>query len=426
MPGEPEASAQTRPDPRGRLDEREVSRVQALHIHVGTSCQNDCLFCSDGGFGRYEPVLTDQVFRILEENRGHRQVAFVTHEPTLNPDLPAMARRAKDLGYQSICVPTNGRRLGQEKLLSALLEAGVTRFEITFHGPNAAVHEAIVQRRGAFEQTLAGIRAVVAARQRQPLELVFHSTIAAPNVGHLSEMIDFALAFEPYHYGLNTVFLLGSATQNLDRVALSYSEVLDALAKCLPSDRFLPISVSEIPLCLALDRIPRQYLGVRIDSQVHASGADDASVRSTLLSRGFLYGEPCATCAARSACDGLAPAYVERFGWGELRAVPPQKSAPAPVVFDADGVLEKRLRSGAPKLLLTGLKREERRAIVRLRLAGSPLEVELLISERSDAEPAFRQTARYNVSLKGTGHTNQQVAFAEAIVRFLRRHERGS
>jgi molybdenum cofactor biosynthesis enzyme MoaA len=295
------------------------SRQKALHLLVGFACQNDCVFCCDGGFGRFPRTDAARVRSILERNAALESVEFTQHEPTLNPDLVQYVTWARELGFRIISVVTNGRSLGRGTLLERLVEAGLSRVRISLHGDRADVHDRLTRRAGSFDQAVAAIRAVVEMRKQRRLSLTLHSTVTALNVDRLPRMVPFVLAFSPDHYGLNAVFPVDREGENTATYMVRHSQIVDALRRCLPQSPLLPVTLSEIPPCQVLGRLPGAYLGIREDFHLAASPADSPEATSAGGRPGFVFGPRCAPCAARAICDGVSERYAESFGWDELR-----------------------------------------------------------------------------------------------------------
>jgi MoaA/NifB/PqqE/SkfB family radical SAM enzyme len=92
-------------------------------------------------------------------------VDFDGGEPTLNPELIPLIRYARALGYDRINVTTNGRLLRLPRVRDAAGHSGLTTLLFSVHGATARSHGREVGVAEAFEQTVAGIRHLVAARR---------------------------------------------------------------------------------------------------------------------------------------------------------------------------------------------------------------------------------------------------------------------
>lgn len=128
-------------------------------------CNNRCTFCAtgtrtqfDGDFGRQKELLAkyrEAGVTLLDIDGG---------EPTLNPNLVALIRYARHIGYQKVNVTTNGRMLSYPGFARQIVHSGVTSILFSIHGPDAQTHAQNVGVAEAFDQTCAGVREAVALR----------------------------------------------------------------------------------------------------------------------------------------------------------------------------------------------------------------------------------------------------------------------
>lgn len=254
------------------------------------------------------------------------------------------------------------------------------------------------------------------------------------NVAHLPDMADFMFGFEPDSYGLNAVFLSGTALENVDEVAVSYEEIIDSFVRCLQPHHHRDISLSEIPPCRTLGRLTPEYIGVReefhgvlIDAQGRIHGPRLALAPP---GRGFAYRDACQRCAYRPVCDGVPEAYVERFGWDGFEPADPDAiarlatSEQAPPPFEREDVLRELLTPPAGEWEVAALKVGPTGAHADLEV-GSPhdLKVTLVISPRDDAANAFRRTKHFNVAIYGQSATRMECELANVAIRWMARRE---
>ncbi len=138
------------------------STPEKLIINLTYFCNNKCEMCAVGGrprrnmsFERCSELLTDY------RRRGVKLLDLDGGEPTLHPDLLDIIGAARDMGYDSINVTTNGRKLASRDLAARLLLSGITDLHISLYGPDAATHERITGVKGSFEETRKGIRNIL-------------------------------------------------------------------------------------------------------------------------------------------------------------------------------------------------------------------------------------------------------------------------
>ena len=398
------------------MEPHDHTRRKSLHVVTSHRCQNDCVFCSDGGaqvrIQRPDPAV---VREILERNRHHDVVCFSTHEPTLHSDLVTFVSWARELGYPTVSLITNGRTLGRNDLARRLVEAGLDDLHVSIHGHAAAVHDPITRRAGSFDQALAGLDAALTLRSTHDLRVTVHSTITALNLDALPQMIDFFLERGVDHYGLNGLFLDGLALENYPLLAVSNPRIAEVLSRALAGPP-RPVSVSAIPPCQLVGRLPPWAIGLREDFHMAVDGEVGGPIpaEATSVTRRFAFGSPCRTCAMRPQCDGVPEAYIARFGWEEFHPVS-AKEAQEERTFVSRERLETLLSPPAKAWEIIQVTLEPARALVRLRSARLCGDLVLLLEPMDPGAAAYRRSARYNLSLQGGDHSADELALAEEV-----------
>jgi MoaA/NifB/PqqE/SkfB family radical SAM enzyme len=174
---------------RWALDRRlSASGPEKLVLNLTYRCNNHCAFCAVGNRARRDGDPASQ-HGLLERHRGAgvRLVDLDGGEPTLHAELFPLVAHAARLGYERIAVTTNGRRCSYPAFARRLATSGVTTVLVSLHGPDAATHGGLVGVPEAFDQTVAGIRNLVAAAP-PGLELGVNVTVARANVDRLDAL----------------------------------------------------------------------------------------------------------------------------------------------------------------------------------------------------------------------------------------------
>lgn len=123
------------------------------HLVVTRRCNLSCAYCNE--FDRTSPPVPREALELrLRRLRELRtwMVCLTGGEPTLHPDLVALVRRMRELGFRRRQVLTNGYRL-REPLVDALGNAGLTDLQISVDGvrPSATTVKVLDPLRGALE-----------------------------------------------------------------------------------------------------------------------------------------------------------------------------------------------------------------------------------------------------------------------------------
>ena len=133
----------------------------------------------------------DEVCRVLEMIRRDARcpsVSFTGGEPTLRPGLPRLVRHAKGLGL-AVNLISNGQLL-DDRLAGELADAGLDSAQLSLEGPDAALHDALVGRAGAFARLWEAVERLRARGVR----VHTNTTVNRRNVARLEEIVDLAAA----------------------------------------------------------------------------------------------------------------------------------------------------------------------------------------------------------------------------------------
>jgi MoaA/NifB/PqqE/SkfB family radical SAM enzyme len=140
---------------------RNVQRLEFVWLEITGRCNLRCTHCyadSGPGLPLDEGMAAADWFAALEESAalGCRRVQFIGGEPTLHPELPALIGHARALGFEEVCVYTNGTRF-TPAVKDALREHAVD-LAFSVYAATPAVHDGITLRAGSFDRTIAAIR----------------------------------------------------------------------------------------------------------------------------------------------------------------------------------------------------------------------------------------------------------------------------
>jgi radical SAM protein with 4Fe4S-binding SPASM domain len=100
---------------------------------------------------------------------------------------------------------TNTRRLSDERFVQQLVDAGLDHVQITVESHDAETHDRLVCAKGAWKQTIAGLKNVLATR----LYVMTNTTLLQENSPLLAETLDFLAAQGVPTIGLNALIYSG-------------------------------------------------------------------------------------------------------------------------------------------------------------------------------------------------------------------------
>lgn len=169
-------------------------------------CQNDCAHCYNArprSFSEQPAAVWKQMIDRLWD-LGIPHIVFTGGEPTLRSDLPELVAYAERKG-QITGLNTNGRRLQDRAFLQSLVDSGLDHVQITLESHEETIHDAIVGARGAWRQTVDGVRNALDTR----LYVMTNTTLLRSNTPALDGTLDFLAAEGVPTVGLNALIYSG-------------------------------------------------------------------------------------------------------------------------------------------------------------------------------------------------------------------------
>ncbi len=162
-----------------------------MDLALTYGCNNHCAHCyNEPGRGK-TPLTVDQWKLVLDkmEEIAIPHVVFTGGEPTTLPFLPELVRYAGKLGIVS-GLNTNGRLLRNEALTEELARSSLDHVQITLESAEPDIHDEMVGVKGAWEETVAGIRMAV----KHQIHINTNTTMITSNtsvqsIGKLSDLL---------------------------------------------------------------------------------------------------------------------------------------------------------------------------------------------------------------------------------------------
>jgi MoaA/NifB/PqqE/SkfB family radical SAM enzyme len=281
-------------------------------LRVNGHCNMACAFCF---VDRTAPDFdSDELARTVGElaARSTDHLVLSGGEPTLHPGLVDLVRRARDLGFRTIEIQTNGVRAADPAYVQELVGAGLNKVTVSLHSHDASKSDRITKLPGAFGKTVAAIRNFRIAGAETQIAHV----IDRENYRDLPEFVRFLrreLPDKDAHLSMCLAIAQPISDLVLRWVIPTFSEikpyVREALDFCLENDFGFGGMIGQggYPPCM-LDGDLRYYAHVL--DEVHRS--DDADAQ-------FYKAERCDECSFNPYCVGVRRAYVAQYGDGEIR-----------------------------------------------------------------------------------------------------------
>ncbi|HEY8473287.1 MAG TPA: radical SAM protein [Natronosporangium sp.] len=296
--------------------------MKALSVHLTDICNSKCSFCIvDSPFVKQDSISRTRVSRFLRDHAGQSYEAVNIHggEPTIRRDLLEILEEIRDLGYPTVLLQTNGRKLARMAYARELVDRGVSLFIVSMHGATALTQDRISKSLGSFEQAVQGIRNV----KQLGAKVRTNSVVCNDNYTEIPDIADLCMDLGADHVNISALHTSGTALRNFWEVTPRYDQiqpyVLAAVDRVVRRGRV--VTLEGFPYCT----IPG-YEHYMIDWSEN---------RFKMLYRTFIFDdyetymdtnarvkdERCRGCAFNDACGGVYKEYAEFIGWDEFQPV---------------------------------------------------------------------------------------------------------
>ncbi len=183
-----------------------LSAPYRMDLALTYRCNDACLHCYVARPANYPEMDTASWKAVITRvwDAGIPHVCFTGGEATLRPDLAELVAYAQEKGLVTGLL-TNGRRLADPAYVQALVAAGLDHVQITVESHDPTVHDAMVGAKGAWEETVAGVRNTVAAG----LYTTTNTTLTHHNVPTIEETVAFIAALGVPSFACNSLIYSG-------------------------------------------------------------------------------------------------------------------------------------------------------------------------------------------------------------------------
>lgn len=221
--------------------------------------------------------------------------------------LPTLVAEARALGYRTVTLESDGRWPSAPERVKALVDAGVTGFEVTVFAPDEALHDELAGARGAWRETMIALQTIARTDRRLAARLPLISPAAAS--------LPRTLALVHRAGVRRVVFERGAPREERGRLetwpTLNLSQAVVWLRRATEAATRagLEVRIEGFPLCVLpppLRALAEQPQTTRLDGHEGVPAPRPAVP------------PPCRTCSARARCGGLSRGEEELFGTAAL------------------------------------------------------------------------------------------------------------
>jgi MoaA/NifB/PqqE/SkfB family radical SAM enzyme len=301
--------------------------MNRLEFHISYKCQNNCVFCSERLQLKKFP---NQFVRsgIIENNlenfskKGFSHITFTGGEPTLHPDIIALTRFAKKLGYKTY-VGSNGGLFSSTLFCKQILPY-LDEVCFSVHGSNAELHNFFTNNNRSFSKLKKALTNVDKAPE--DIFCFINIVITKYNFNHTEKIIDFVSRFKKVKQVLiSNIAPEGNALSNYEKLSVSLAGIKEAIPDLVRAakKKSLNIRFFGLPLCV-LDGFEiysnDTYWSPRLTLEKWKNG------RNIILKKTYshnptrkrIYAPKCMKCQKKELCAGVFKNYADIYGTDEL------------------------------------------------------------------------------------------------------------
>ncbi|MFH2008053.1 MAG: radical SAM protein [bacterium] len=220
-------------------------------LKMSSRCNLRCTFCAERPhFQRFRPLeeqpLLDRALLRLRQ-QGYDGVSFDGGEPTSSALLGWAVRRARQLGFRSVGMVTNGVNFSDAERLQHLVDRGLNAVCLSFHTWDARSSQALLGR-DVFDQQRHALDNLARAPE---VSVTMQTVLLAQNQAHLPEILAQAIgradAVNVLYCRSHWSGLLPSLPAFAD---LDDGRVLAQLVRFQQENPALPLGLRHFPFCI--------------------------------------------------------------------------------------------------------------------------------------------------------------------------------
>ena len=198
-----------------------------VFFHILTKCNLNCRHCYINREQHGEntlPLSTIEAWLgAFAQKSNIANVIFLGGEPTIHPDLSLAIKKAKNMGYNSITVDTNGYLFND--ILSKVSPDDVDYFSFSLDGATRKTNN-MIRGEGSYDKCIEGIRKAVS--MGFGTSLIY--TVSSANIHELEMMVPLLVDLNIERFFVQVIGIRGKPAQiNQEKLQVSRSEWLSII-----------------------------------------------------------------------------------------------------------------------------------------------------------------------------------------------------
>lgn len=185
-----------------------------VFFHILTRCNLKCSHCYINPIqhGKHD-LDTETVtawLKLFHDPAKKSNLVLLGGEPTLHPGLPEIVKAARQIGYESITIDTNGYLFNN--IIEKVTPEDIDYFSFSLDGPSPETNDRI-RGAGCYERCIAGIRAAV--KKGFAASVIY--TVSNENADELDKMIPLLQDLGVRRFFIQVIGIRGRSAQEESR-----------------------------------------------------------------------------------------------------------------------------------------------------------------------------------------------------------------
>lgn len=257
--------------------------------------------------------------------RGSTYLELIGGETTIRADVIELVRYAKQCGFRTIMMATNGRMFSYPKFAQKIIAAGLNSLVFSLHGHNSRLHDSLTRVSGSFKELLAGLENV---KKLGLKNIGSNTTVVKQNYRFLPQIGQFI-----FDLGIrNAEFIFvdpsaGAAYEDFYTFVPKISQAAPYIRKCLAIGKKGGAHhwhIRYVPLCYFrhhLDQISELDEVKMFHSEHLAPDFQNFNVEESRRIIGRAKAKRCRQCLYDKDCEGIWKEYIKHYGDKELKPI---------------------------------------------------------------------------------------------------------
>jgi MoaA/NifB/PqqE/SkfB family radical SAM enzyme len=303
-------------------------KFKTADIKLGYGCNDKCVHCVVEKLrdiaikNRHLDLKTDEYLKEINNviSQGVKRIVVTGGEPTIRKDFPTIIDYIHKFGID-IFLQTNGRFLSKPELVDKI-KGKIDTYIIALHGPNAPIHDIVTQSQDSFNQTVQGIKNIIATNGN----ICGKTVISKLNYKTLLQTCKLYTSL-----GVNEIYIAyphsSGEIDYITKVAPSYTQIKPYIEECLDwaienninlkLESILPCNLDkEYPLKYYYDftEFMAQKQFKMVDAQYDSWEEFTKRDKKKDLTK-------CQSCVFNQFCNGVWREYIAVHGFEEIKPV---------------------------------------------------------------------------------------------------------